>query len=92
MKKTTITIYTDDDGFYGNSSSAEIDAIDHRTSYENYQMAVNTEVWKLYPAAVIEHEYQAHLTGIVCNDEEITANVEGIVEQIYNDGKFWAMK
>ena len=98
MNTTTVTIYTDDDGFYGSASADEIATFDHTASDEKYQTLVNKEIHKTYSSVEITHEWQAHLTGVTVDNEDLveTENmietIQNIVGDVYSDGKFWTTK
>ncbi len=95
MNKTTITIYTDDDGFYGNSSSEMIARFSHEASYTDFQIEVNDAIFAEFGNVEIEHRYESNYDDVKVSgsDDEYAADtVREIVGRIYNDGKFWVMK
>lgn len=102
-----IIIYTDDDGFYGSSSSAEIEKIDHAASYEKYKALISQAIRQNFPVfaslAKIVFEYGPTMKTVkvimsentfesYTEAEEIEEEISEIVDRIYNAGEFWTHK
>ena len=95
---TVITVKTDPDSFWGNSTDFE------RTPDEvsAYQEMVDVAIMEEYPNAAIEHEYKAvaregvevTINDLSCDNylesaNEIENEISYIIEDVYASGKFW---
>lgn len=100
---TTITIKNDNEGFYGSSTSAEIDAINHETTLGEYNRQVIAAIRQVYTAEELEIELEYGPYGgrsiivemddwDVTEKEAIEDTVSEIISRVYEFGSFWISK
>lgn len=88
--KLAITVKNDDEGFFGNDPT---DNLNVDASISNYENELKEALTKAFPTAEITLEYGSYAgASLVLSDDSIEEEVSEIVARVYERGTFWTEK